>query len=237
MRKRMGALATAALIALAGTAACGTHDKQKGPASGTQTEILSGSPLIPATDVVDTVSYADHVLVVTVTAERELPADQEIKRGEGMIMREVTLNVDETLWSRPGAAQAAPRSIKSNAAGWVLRKNERTPFATQGDSRLEVGNTYIMAVYRLQERGYAADDWMPFVTLPYNDKQIGHGEQTGGKPRPAGVLSKTEGQSAAALSALLTATQPDPISTKYLHLDGAARYRATAAEKHPVAPR
>ncbi|MCF2527007.1 hypothetical protein [Yinghuangia soli] len=203
-----------------------------GPSEDSGYSVLSGTPILPVRTAEDLVSYGDHVLVVTVTAEREIPpSTEELRRGEGMILREVTLRVDETLWSRSG--MTAPTSITSTASGWLMHDNKRRPFVSSGSPRLEPGHTYTVAMYRPHERGNAADDWVAFLMLAYDDGRIGNGEQAGGKPPITGALAASEGQPGSALATLLAATPPDPVSTKYLDLDGAARFRATAAEKPP----
>lgn len=226
MRKLACAMALSLVLA---ASACGTD----GPGEERLSPSGASSLLLPAATATDLVSYGDHVLVVTVTTDREMPlSPEEARRGEGLILREVTLRVDKALWTRPGA-QPAPETITSTASGWTVHEgNKRKRLTTQGFPRLEMGNTYLVAVYRAQERGYAPDDWMPFLIFPYNDGEIGRGDQSGGRPAwLTGELAAAHGKPGAWLADLLRTTAADPISAKYQHLDGAARFRAVAAER------
>jgi len=58
------------------------------------------------------VSYADHVVVFSVVADRELPAatPEQIARKEYLIGREATLAIEQRLWSASGAP-ALPSTI------------------------------------------------------------------------------------------------------------------------------
>ncbi|MGA4541317.1 hypothetical protein ACPA54_15150 [Uniformispora flossi] len=203
------------------------------PGDRNSVETAQAALLIPASEPSDWVSYGDHVLVVTVSEERELPDTQVASRHEGLIMRDLRLTVREVLWSRAGA-DAAPQTMQATASGWIVRKGKRTAFTSEGMPRLEVGSTYITAVYR-DHTDKGGDGWSSFSTIPYEQQQIGKGDNSGGKLMAQGVLSKTAGQPAAAISQLLSTTSPDPISIKYSGLDGPERYRATMAEKFPVA--
>ncbi|MEU8139743.1 hypothetical protein [Streptodolium elevatio] len=190
-----------------------------GAEPGRSDGVFSEPRVIPARDAVDWVSYGDHVMVVTVTGERDGP--------EGPWLRVVDMRVDEAVWSREGAA--VPGVFRSYAAG-VRARDGRPPYALVGEPRYEVGSTYVVAVFRA-ERSAAPDGWVVFSGLPCQGGRIGDGEMAGGAANADGVMAAVGGRDAAALRALLAATPPDPVSLKYPHLDGAARFQATAAER------
>ncbi|WP_437012917.1 hypothetical protein [Streptomyces sp. enrichment culture] len=81
--------------------------------------LAHGADRHPAQTATDWVTYADHVVEVTPVSEREIaPSQDEADRGEGLILRKVTLRVDKVLWSSDTAAKAPPhRSSGSHTAG------------------------------------------------------------------------------------------------------------------------
>lgn len=172
---------------------------------------------------------ADHVVVVTATAETELPANEdEVEMGAGDIPREVALEVEDTVCSRSGAARPAPEAgFAWPAAGWAFDENGKVPMAVEGQPRIEVGHHYLMAI-----------PWEPAVTvdgetvpgkwngldenavLPYDDGWIGKGESEGaettaqkaehadeGADGPS-IEKKLSGKSATGLAAALDAAKP-----------------------------
>ncbi len=96
----------------------------------------------------DWVTYADHLLIVTVTGEvRQAPGAAEVERDGGMIGRTVQLRVDDVLGSPPATPMAAPRNLALQAAGWMSGAGDATvKVALRGSARLEVGHTYVKAV-------------------------------------------------------------------------------------------
>src|SRR5262245_19459449 len=158
-RIKVGALIVA-VGALAITATACAKSDQVAPSSASQpSSALAGDRVVmgegrdrtASRTVADWVTYADHVLVVTVESETLLmPSKKELERGEGMINRTVKLRVDQVLWSAPDAAQPAPKSLEIPVAGVVFNNNSEkgsfeAKFALEGSSRLEPGHTYIKA--------------------------------------------------------------------------------------------
>ncbi|RVX41919.1 hypothetical protein EDD27_4524 [Nonomuraea polychroma] len=193
--------------------------------------LAHGSDRLPNHTASDWVTYADHVVVVTAKAERELPAHQEeIEAGQGYLPREVTLEVENTLWSRDGAAKPAPvAEFAWPAAGWTFSEQGRRPLAVEGRPRIEVGHTYVLAIV-----------WVPAFTdggetvpgqwrglgessvLPYDGGVIGDGESEGRIQSAAATMNERAsegpdgpsleetmtGKGAADLAAVLDAARP-----------------------------
>ncbi|MEO3806027.1 hypothetical protein [Nonomuraea sp. B1E8] len=191
-RGRVWAAATAGavlagILVVSALAADGERAEYDGGRAG-GVVLAHGSDRLPNHTASDWVTYADHAVVVTVKAERELAADQEeLEAGQGYLPREVTLEVKDTLWSRDGAAKPAPvPEFAWSAAGWTFGEKGRRPLAVEGRPRLELGHTYIMAIV-----------WVPAFTdggeavpgrwrglgessvLPYDGGVIGDGELEG----------------------------------------------------------
>ncbi|MEO3765040.1 hypothetical protein [Streptomyces sp. B5E4] len=106
-----------------------------GRADGTRDIIVAhGKGRLPNHSVSDWVRYADDVVVVTATAEKELPANEdEVELGAGYIPREVALEVEDTVWSRSGTARPAPEAgFAWPAAGWTFDEDGKAPMAMEG---------------------------------------------------------------------------------------------------------
>ncbi|MBB5108808.1 hypothetical protein [Streptomyces spectabilis] len=104
------------------------------------------------------------------------PSAEEERVGEGMIVREGTLTVEQVLWSR-AQAPTLPDQVTMDLAGWAFKGETRREFAGKGSPRVEPGCTYVMALAR-----YSPDEWGPLgsdATLPYENGTIGKGESQG----------------------------------------------------------
>ncbi|MFH8702004.1 hypothetical protein [Streptomyces chartreusis] len=147
-----------------------------------------GSDAYASQTATDWVSQADHVAVLSVLSEKELPPTQEEQAaGEGLIGREITVRVDKILWSSPNPAHPAPSDTFSwTADGWSFQGEERTAFTMAGSPRYEPGHTYIEAL-KWEPEHRDEDDITPAQwvglgegsSLPYDGGVIGKGEYQG----------------------------------------------------------
>ncbi len=158
---------------------------------------------LPNTTAQDWVTYADHVLVVTPTSDQAIEPDESDSTNAGLINRDMTLRVDEVVWSNPTAQQAAPNSLSWTAWGWTYSDgdlSDRTEFGVEGSARLETGHSYIVAVSYEQARCAKGDAresarWAPLgsgAIVPYDNSTVGLGEFEGSEQ------SLTEARSEAA---------------------------------------
>jgi hypothetical protein len=147
---------------------------------------------LPSRTATSWVTYADHVLVITVTGEREKvpPAPATGRQEIGTVGRSVNVRVDRVLWSRPGATKRPPRAFTWEADGWEFRSGDvsnRRESAIAGLPRLEVGHTYIHALaweppMCSTEDGRSPGAWFrpgSGSVLPYDQGTIGRGEMEG----------------------------------------------------------
>lgn len=132
----------------------------------------------------DWTTYADHVVVATVVAEK--PGE---KFGSGRL-RTLTVRVDETLWSSAKPRRAVPGSFTiKNTWGW----DGETRIAIEKRSRLEVGHTYVLPLRWEPARCSEGDEKQPGywghlagqAPLPYDEGTIGTGEIAGSYVRAA----------------------------------------------------
>jgi len=186
----VGVLASASVtgIAVAALAAPASNDQ-----AAPEPEVLlaHGSDYLPNVTATDWVTYADHVIVVEAVSEEVIPASQEeIDRGEGIIGRTVALTIEDVLWSREGAAKAAPATWDYPAAGWFFKDGDTTDpveMALADFPRVEVGHQYVMAVR--WEKSICTDDgeYVPAQwrglgegsQIPFDDDTLGNGESEG----------------------------------------------------------
>src|SRR4051794_18197715 len=114
------AVAIVALLSL--VSGCGADSASR---RGHEVAQLDGASAFPAESMTDWRSYADHLVTVTVTDERELPPSPVVLEDHaGLIGREVTLRVDEVIWSAPNAPDLGCE-IRVREAGWILRDGVR----------------------------------------------------------------------------------------------------------------
>jgi hypothetical protein len=220
-----GTVALAAAIAT-GTAIGalrGDSDAAGPDAAGVTTMTGHGSAILPYETGTDWVSYADHVIAARVESDAELPAPEDIERGEGYIGRRVVLRVEDKLWSRSGAPVAVPDTLELDVAGWVLHDGQRRDFVLEGGPRVEVGHSYIFPFAWLGEEG-----WAPLSTaavLPYDEGVIGRGENHGADADEGTALfDEASGRSGPELANLLAATEPYPETAAFAHLDPRKRW-------------
>jgi hypothetical protein len=231
-------VAAYALLACTVTA-CSAAGGGPGGAGGVRLAMPEGR--LPAETASDWVTYAEHVVVVDAVSEREIPPTRtELRRGEGLIGRTVTLRVDRVLWSSPGAAQPAPKKWEYSASGWTFTggdPDDRTKMGVRGAPRVEVGHRYVMALDWEHARCSPGDgrrpaQWFglsPDSSLAFDDDVLGQGEQEG-RVRTAeeareqaddddGVAPTLEekliGKPASALVKALRAAKPEPDEDGY----------------------
>jgi hypothetical protein len=252
--------------ALAGVAALGAAAFVSPPATDDSPErpnviIAQGKDGLPNSSPVDWVSYGDRVAVVDVTSESVIPASaEEVAAGEGYIGRRITLNVGETVWSRPGAP-TPPSTLSPVVDGWSFQGDTRTPIALEQSSRLEPGHTYVLSLAQLSDGTWSALGSQS--ALPYDGDTIGAGEYQGQTVTTAqfGTAVKSHDKSSAQgggyvvqgtevimesvaeltvgkpvdyVETLLTTTDPNPVAEANFDLDPIARFEAVAGVDEPA---
>ncbi|NGO78597.1 hypothetical protein G6045_23500 [Streptomyces sp. YC504] len=193
MRHILRMIALVSIVTVALTAAIfanrQTDTEATAQAKPEEITIAHGSDRRPSETATDWVTYADHVVVVTPVSEKEIaPAQTELQRGEGLLLRNVELRVGDVLWSRPGAT-TAPSAFAWTAYGWHFKDGStanRIKMAGEGDSRLELGHTYVMAIQwepaRCSEGDSVPAGWRGLgtgSTMPFDGGVLGQGESEG----------------------------------------------------------
>jgi hypothetical protein len=217
-----------AVVALS-VIACGRNSNDA--SSGEPIVDVAAAERLPADDLADWVSYADAVIAVTVTNEVELPpSPEEAATGEGLLVRDVTVQVDDMLWSHPRARNLPAEGFVFTTLGWTIDDGSKTPARAEGAERLEVGGRYVMPiVYWTQD-----DQWGPIapsaVVRLDADNRLPAASLEG---RLEDATVPTSGLALADLSGMLASTAPDPVAEANRDVDPVTRYNAVdAAEAH-----
>ena len=140
------------------------------------------SPNLTASEIV---TFADHVVVAEVTDDNSLPVPKEdVDRGEGLVLRDLTFHVRETVWSNQSAAHAVPQEFNWTAVGWFFKGSvdNRTVAGYEGTPRFEKGQIYVVALDWDQHMCEEPGEWSPLggsFNMPYESEVIGVGEFEG----------------------------------------------------------
>lgn len=194
-------------------------------------QLAAAADRLPNETATEWTTYADYVAVVTVSAQHELPpTDTELSQGQGLILRSITVDGGNVLWSKP-AARDLPNTLEQIAFGWKFGNGDvqdREKVGVNGASRMEVGHTYIMALQWTDARCSPGDKvpagWRGLgsaSTLPYDNQIVGQGEMEGAvrtvkqartalaiEPADDSVYALTLGKSADAVRNLLNTAPP-----------------------------
>ncbi|SKC40186.1 hypothetical protein [Krasilnikoviella flava] len=225
MSRAVGGPVAAVLLA-ATLAACASPTDVASPGG---VVIAMAEESFPSTTAADWVTYADHVVVVTAVDEDEVlmarEDDDGNPPGERSFRRDMTLQVDDLVWSAPEPRHRAPSGSFVTGAPWTtVRAGVRTRVAIEDTPRIEVGHTYVVAlVWRPAVEDPTAPSaahwaWLGMdALLPYDDA-IGVGELEGTvRTEPLRVAEDDPqysfedamaGRSVADLVAVLTGTNP-----------------------------
>ncbi|NYH55361.1 hypothetical protein HNR06_004950 [Nocardiopsis arvandica] len=144
----------------------------------------------PGQTAQDWVTYADHVILArAVDEEVHEPLPVEAERGEGMVGRTVTLEVERVLWSASDPAQPAPKTYEYPTWGFVFTGgvDNMRPVGTQDEPRVEVGHDYVIAIDWEEARCSQGDEPQPAMwmgldnssVVPADDGVVGSGESGG----------------------------------------------------------
>lgn len=219
--------AAALALALVAFAAFGLSS---GGATGEQ-DIVYGDALeqFPSETAADVVSWADQVSVVTAVAASEIPEEappEQEAAGEGLVNRDVSFRVDQTIWHRDGAPSLSG-TFNAVEFGWVLRESKRTRFTGLGTPWIEVGAKYLMPL------AYDRDNWSPILpsaVFPYQDGRVRTVEH-----QDSALAKQLSGEALDQSGAIFASAQPDSAAAKHFDLQPTARQNAVIAEREPDA--
>ncbi|WP_143202259.1 hypothetical protein [Streptomyces sp. CB01249] len=190
--------------------------------------ISHGDQLLPSDTLTDWVTYGDHLVVATVTGQRELaPTPEETEAGEGYIPRVISLRIDNVLWSR-NEAPNAPSTFETDIDGWQFHGDRRDAVRMEGEPMLEVGKQYVLPIlYFSKTKTVQNAGWStlsPNSIVPYQEGILGKGDvipsvrQADGDTKPADARGPFFGKAPEELVSALKSTPPDPAAADAMKL-------------------
>lgn len=212
-------------LMLALISACG-GDARSDP---NRSEVVGhASGYFPTETLEDWKSYGDHVAVVLVARERALPpTEEELRIGEGLLGRDLTIQVERRIWSAAGAP-VLPSEFRYGGSGWVLKNGTKYPLRIEGSPRLEVGERFIAPLVLMDDR--TPHTWAPLgsdAPLPLAEDRIIAPDPEGRLTSP--LLERFGGKSVSELAEALKREDADPLAKKYDHLRPLKRVQAVSA--------
>ncbi len=148
-RDNMASRLLCAALTIAFTGCSASTSTPDAPRQTNQVQLGHGRDRTGSRTAQHWVSAAEHVAVVSVLSEvRGKPSSAELRRGEGLIGREINARIDQIVWSTAKAFPKAPAMIRLQAVGWIF-SNDGLPerrFALKGSPRLEPGHSYVIAL-------------------------------------------------------------------------------------------
>lgn len=187
------------------------------------TVIVQGAASFPYETMVDWVSYSDQVSVVTVLSEADVPDPSIAQNGEGYIGRELTVRIDQTVWSAPGVSPA-DGELQFVTVGWSVHSDgSRAPAILEGALPLHIGHSYLLPLARINDK---LGPLSPSAIAEVVSSRV---EVVGAAPIEA--LDLIDEDRLAQVASELANTEPDPIAVKYGDLPPYERARAVIEEK------
>lgn len=225
-RRRWGVrFAVAVLLLLAGMtpAALRSRETHVSPPEPEPVFAESDAPF-PSDTASDVVSFADHVVLVTVVAEKPVTpgATPSASGARGAtVARDMTFRVDRTLWSHP-KARPAPTRLTVRWWGWLVEGRKRTPVAVTGTPWVFVGGQYVVPVAYV---GTSFSIVQPFAVFRYNEQAVTLEEQD------SPLARQLDDAAAERVRATFAEAVPDPVAERYRHLTPRARLAAVLAAR------
>ena len=190
------------------------------PTTAVPAEVTESLSLhIPNGSLTDWVSYAHQVSVVSVLSEAEIEPPPEVReRKEGYIGRTVTVRIEDTVWSAPGAEPLAGE-LTMRVLGWHLKGERKIPFG----GRLVVGSRYLLPIASIK------GNWAGMTVG--NPVLLEDARVTMGLGQAKTWIKELAGVSLVDLQKRLAATPADPVAARFAHLPGGERAEAVRLAK------
>lgn len=194
-------------------------------------EVIVASPakVLPDETPQDLVTYGDRLVEFTAVSEfRVPPYQEEIDRGEGLILRKVNIKLDQPKWTRPEfrPGPALPTNMTIEDGGWVFHGNEEIPLTVGDSPKIEVGKTYLAVMTRAL-RGEREPNWFILEHFSLSDGVV----RIPNNDRGSSASKALAGQSVAQVARSLVATPPDPKSKPYMFEDPLERWEKVSASR------
>jgi hypothetical protein len=212
-------LAVAALAAA--TAAPSAHAPGPAPCTGSDPDYAWTMDTLR-----DVVSFSDQLSVIRVVREAIPPAPKGPEGWAGLIGRTVTVEVERTLWRRPGAA-SAPARFRFSDSGWWGDLGHKRPTRIPGVTRLRVGHRYLAAIARWHGTWLAHEQ----VRLSLKGRLVVGGVDCG---EPSFAHQELAGRRIKDAVAVVTGTAPYRAAARHPGLNPARRWQVVDRDRYRV---
>jgi hypothetical protein len=144
----MRRLVAAVVLSAACVTGCGDEDR-----GGTSViPEASQDYALPGDTVEEWVEHGDQLSVISVTRESKPAVWPEYRNSGGLVGRNVTAEIERTLWRRDGAPRAG-RRLRFDVWGWMYDDDQdpespRYELVAEGATRIEPGHRYLAVLKR-----------------------------------------------------------------------------------------
>lgn len=167
----------------------------------------------------DIVSWSDQMVLATVVASDPVSAPENLSStgsDDGLLTRNLTFRVDQTVWARAGAA-TVPQTFQSTAWGWVVTGGQPALMQPKGEIAFEVGKQYLVSVT------LEGADWL---TLGQASLAVTGSGALAGPAEASTFVSSLEGKTIADAGVLLKSATPLRGIAQFTHLPLKDRLRS-----------
>lgn len=195
--------------------------------------VAQGDYAVPFDSLQDWVTYSDAVVIFHAASDTELePTQDELEAGEGLIVRQVTVEIKSIVWESPDKRDL-PATMLINNGGWVFHGDKRTPIMMEGSIPLEVGHDYAAPIFRDPALG---DEWGTLGPLiPIDDSVVGSGAKATSEAYQSSSIAELVpvGTSPEGVASLMAGTNPDPRAAVFPDLRYSELYQAIQRSQRP----
>lgn len=186
-RRRSIAAVTVGLTVVASVGVLAWQLPSEQPSAGAESILIQSSALelYASSTASDWVRNADVAVLAKVTDEESGPATS-VGDGSGdkFMVRSVTIEVLQQLWGRAGLPDLDDGgSIEISAPGTVVRDDGSvSKLAVRSQPRLEIGNSYVLALVCEPSLSGGGPSWVTLGTgavIPFEAGVLGNGESEG----------------------------------------------------------
>lgn len=172
----------------------------------------------------DWVSYSDRLVVLRITAERDLPLDPEVRRsGEGYQGRSVSAVIEEELWTAPNAPSAPSGEFAFNTHGYIFAAGVRREAVVPGSIRLDVGEQYVIPLTRI------GDQIGPLTT--HSIARLDSGRAVLAPEQRDPVVGSFAGREPSEIRGMAERAEPDRFAVRHRDKAPVERQRAAVADR------